>query len=229
MVTARSVEGGLTRVVAVAVLLPGVVSAGALTVAVSDTLAPTKAASTVALTTTVWLAPAGTVPRAQVMICPETVHTPPWSVETKTSPVPSVSVSVTPVASEGPAFATTTEYVTGCPGSADVVPDLVTDTSAWGADAVVLAVALLLPDTGSTVDAVTVAVSVTVAPWATPVASVAATVSVAVAPGARVPMVHVVVVQVAPVMPVTVRPVPGASVSTTPVAVDGPLFVTVTV
>ena len=92
----------------------------------------------------------------------------------------------------------------------------------------VVAVAESLPDTGSVVAAVACAVSVTEVP-VKPALTVPETVSVTLAPGARVPMAHVAVVHETPVMAEMVSPVLGVSVRLTPVAVDGPLFVTVTV
>ena len=107
-------------------------------------------------------------------------------------------------------------------------PVFVTARSAVDAPTLVVAVAELLPATGSVVTEVTAAVSETDEP-----ANVAftepETVSVTLAPGATMPTTHVVGVQLDPVMADMVSPALGVSVNVTPVAVDGPLFVTVTV
>ena len=105
---------------------------------------------------------------------------------------------------------------------------LVTARSADGVVAVLDAVAELFAGTGSVVAAVTDTSLVSVAPANSDGSAVAVTVNCLVAPGTRVPMVQVSGVPEQPVAVAPSTPEPGVSVSTTPVAVEGPLLVTVT-
>jgi hypothetical protein len=105
---------------------------------------------------------------------------------------------------------------------------LVTARSVLGAPTLVVAVALSLPGVGSVTSPLTVAVSETEAP-VNAESTEPVTVSVTESLGLSVPSVQPVVVQVEPVIAVMASPLLGASATVTPVAVDGPLLVTVTV
>jgi hypothetical protein len=199
----------------------------AVTVAVSVTELPVNDGSTRAERWKLVDAPAATVPTAQVTVCPFAPQ--PASTDTKTSPEPRVSVSVTPVAADGPALLTTMVYDTGSPGRAAVVPVFVTDRSACGAVAVVAAVVELLAELGSAVVALTAAALMSTVPDARPAAAVAVTVNWRLAPAVRAPMAHVSGEPEQPVAAAPTMPEPGVSVRVTPAALEGPLFVTVTV
>src|SRR5262245_57401919 len=135
-------------VVADAVLLPGFGSASfAVTVAVFVIGGPPAGAVTTMSTGT--LAPEASVPRSQVTTPPACEQEPLGVTETKVVPAGSVSVSVTFVAGDGPAFAATRWYVMLPPARTPAGPDFVTETSALGATAVVVAVVVLFAAFGS--------------------------------------------------------------------------------
>src|SRR3990172_94580 len=77
--------------------------------------------------------------------------------ETKSTVVGSTSVTVTPVAALGPAFATVSVYVRFCPASTGLGPVLVMEMSAEGLT-VVDAVAVRSAESGSAVGLHTIAV-----------------------------------------------------------------------
>ena len=91
------------------------------------------------------------------------------------------------------------------------------------------AVVELLAELGSAVDALTATALISTVPDATPDAAVAVTVNWRLAPAARLPMAHVSGDPEQPVAAAPTMPEPGVSVRVTPAALEGPLFVTVTV
>src|SRR5205823_2271766 len=124
--------------------------AGAVHVIVIDGAAPSPSAAVVQVTT--WLA---------------TPHVQPVPVaETNVVPAGRVSVTVTVAASLGPAFATSTVYVSVPPAATGSGASVTAIERSALELTVVSAVAVLLPATGSAVVALTLAVSVSVPPVA---------------------------------------------------------------
>src|SRR6266545_2856477 len=148
------------------------------------------------------------------------VHAP--VAETKPSRDGVGSASCTPAASDGPLFVTVIVYVTFEPGLALVGPVFVTDRSAFWTT-VELTVAVLLDANESGVDELTETVLLTVPE------ALAGTeyvdVIVAVAPAATLASVHGNAVVQAPLLETNVKPAGVASLTTTVVAFEGPLFV----
>ena len=144
----------------------------------------------------------------------------------------SVSVRTTSRASDGPEFVTVSSYVMGAPATGVPVAVLTTAMSAWSVTSV-LVVELLSAGSGSAVSEATVAVFGT-ALGARSALTAASTVTTAEPPTGSAPMsqltggpnVHVPRVEAAFV---AVRPPGSASVTVTTLALDGPLFVTVSV
>lgn len=160
MVIARSADA-VTVVVVDAVLLPGT---GSLVVLDTVALFVTDPACGGAVTTTVMVgavAPAASVGRVQVTeTLPVLVHVHPVPVaDTKVTPTGSESRTETVVASDGPLFAATSEYVTD-PAAVTVAGPVLVMTRSADAVTVVVALEVLLPGIGSVVADETVAMSV---------------------------------------------------------------------
>src|SRR5450631_41206 len=150
--------------------------------------------------------------------------------DTKLTPAGSVSVTETALASEGPALATVSRYVTEPPGVTLAGPVLMTERSAE-TPTVVLAVETLFAGTGSTMLEETVAVLDSVV--ATPGAVTTTVIGDADVPLARVGTVQVtetfpafVHVHPAPVADTKATPGGSASVTVAAVASDGPALAT---
>jgi hypothetical protein len=219
----------VTVVDADALLLPGTGSVTPLvTLAVLFNVPPVVGVTTMV---TVALAPFPRTPMEQI-----TVLVPlqlPWLgvADTYVTPAGNGSLTLTPVALFGPKLVTVIVYVRFWPtntGSGESV--LLSDRSADKPLTVVVVVALLLPDTGSATLLVTLAVLLNVPP----AVGVTTIVTVALAALARVPRLHVTVavplqLPCDGVVDTQVTPPGSVSVTETPVAELGPLFVTVIV
>ena len=197
LVTDRSADA-FTVVFAVSVLFAGT---GSAVVEAMLTALDRAVAWFGAVTTTVNVVdePAAQVARVHVAeVLPLLLHDqPPFDgvTDPNTTPAGRVSTTETFAASEGPAFAAFTVYVTVPPAVTVAGPDLVTDKSA-DAITVVLAVSVLLPGVGSGVVDETVAELVSEAAW---FGAVTTTVNVVDEPAAHVARVHVA--EVLPLLP----------------------------
>ena len=208
---ARSADA-VTVVGAVAVLLPGL---GSAVVLATDAVLVRDVAWAGAVTTITIdgaAAEAATAGRVQVTeTLPVLVHAQPVpAADTNVTPAGSVSVTVMPVASEGPRLVTVTAYVIAPPATTVAVPVLAIARSAE-ATTVVPTVELLLPGTGSGVVLVTVAALVSDAPC-----TGARTVTVMA--GAEVAVARAGRVQVTETLPALehAHPVPAADKNVTP-------------
>ena len=192
--------------------------------------------STLAVIATSTSAPLAMVPRAHVTVAPG-VHVPAAGVavtEVGSMPAGSGSLSVTPAALDGPSLWTRTFHVIVLPATTDSSPSLVTDRSAAAFAELVNAASLLVPS-GSRFGDPTVAWLTTLPPGKLAGTAIV-TVTVVVAPARMSPSAHCTLPSAgAEQVPWAGTAVPNvnaagkASVTVTALAVDGPLFPTVSV
>src|SRR5205085_6356862 len=188
------------------------------TFAVFVTLVPAKFDGTLYIDVIVAVWPALSVPRLHGYAVAQAPL-----FEMKARPVGVVSLTATLVAGDGPAFVTATVYVMFCPVFADAGPVLLIERSDC-APTFVVALAALFVLFGSFSFADTVVVFVTLPLKFGDVLYV--DVIVAVCPFVSVPRLHGYALVQAPLLETKVRFAGVGSDTVTPVAVDGPLFVT---
>ena len=146
--------------------------------------------------------------------------------DTNVTPAGVGSATTTNCASVGPAFATVSTYEMVSPGLATAWPSFVIARSADAAFTTVVAVAVLLPGSGSLVAAPTVAVLV-ITPGPADTDGTAKVVwMVRLSPAGIVPRLQGNEVWQSPLLPTNARPPGVASDTVTPVASPGPLLVT---
>ena len=157
------------------------------------------------MTVIVTSSPGARVPTGHTTVASATVQaTPPGMLvaDTKVTPAGRLSVTRTPVATDGPLLRTWMVHCASVPATTVPGPSLTTDTSAAASTSVVAVSVLLSVDGSSGVAAVTEALLVS-GPVTEPGETVPVTVTTKVAPGVRVLAVHetllpTVAAQVAP-------------------------------
>ena len=232
LMTERSADAGTTVVCTVEVLLAGIGSDSA---EATDAVLVKVVGAPGVLTaiSTFAFADLAILPRLQVTVPEACVHVPCVGIaERKVTPAGSVSVSVTPVAVDGPKLWTSMSYVSwSFTATGFGEPDLETRRFAEGGTTVVTTVELLSLGSGSVSAEVTDAVLVSIAgaPGAVTTMSTPRDVVLGIEP-----MLHVTVPDTCVQVPCVgvaetkVTPAGSVSVSVTPVAVDGPALNTLT-
>ena len=224
----RSAAGVITEVLWVAVLLSGLKSGGLSTWTLTVFVISPPSLGMIRMSVVVAKRPMPRSPMSQVTVPPNSLQGPWAMAETKVTPGGSVSMRVTPVATEGPLFLMLILLVRISPtntGSGKSV--LVTEMSADGTTTVVVCVAVLLLKLGSGgLLATTVAVLV-ISP--VEVGMIRMTVLVVIAPRSKSPMLQVTMPPSSLQPPGDVAEMnvtPGGSVSVRVTAVDdeGPLL-----